>query len=137
MTKKTAAKLSEKECSASLAALEDTLYVIGGKWRLKVIIALREGGVKRFNDLQRTITGISARVLSNELKQLEMNGFVVWLSKQSAIKQELLQSFISLIIYSQNKVVCHLSGLIMITIAVITTFTSSRTVTSAAKTFLP
>jgi len=76
MTKKTAAKLSEKECSASLAALEDTLYVIGGKWRLKVIIALREGGVKRFNDLQRTITGISARVLSNELKQLEMNGFV-------------------------------------------------------------
>ncbi len=37
---------------------------------------MREGGVKRFNDLQRTITGISARVLSNELKQLEMNGFV-------------------------------------------------------------
>ena len=76
MTKKTKAKLSEKECSTRLAALEDTLYVIGGKWRLKVIIALREGGVKRFNDLQRTVTGISARVLSNELKELEMNGFV-------------------------------------------------------------
>ena len=30
----------------------------------------------RFNEMQRTITGISARVLSNELKGLEMNGFI-------------------------------------------------------------
>jgi len=75
MAKKTA-KLSKKECSTRLAALEDTLYVIGGKWKLKVIIALQDGGSKRFNDLQRTVAGISARVLSNELKELEMNGFV-------------------------------------------------------------
>ena len=66
----------DKHCSASLAAIEDTLYVIGGKWKLKVIIALREEGNMRFNELQRTITGISARVLSNELKELEMNGFI-------------------------------------------------------------
>jgi DNA-binding HxlR family transcriptional regulator len=66
----------DKNCSASLAAIEDTLYVIGGKWKLKVIIALREQGSMRFNEMQRTITGISARVLSNELKELEMNGFI-------------------------------------------------------------
>jgi DNA-binding HxlR family transcriptional regulator len=65
-----------KQCSASLSAVEDTLYVIGGKWKLKVIIALREHGNMRFNELQRTITGISARVLSNELKELEMNGLI-------------------------------------------------------------
>ncbi len=64
------------QCSARLSAVEDTLYVIGGKWKLKVIIALREHGNMRFNELQRTITGISARVLSNELKELEMNDFV-------------------------------------------------------------
>ena len=68
--------MDSKQCSASLSAVEDTLYVIGGKWNLKVIIALREHGNMRFNELQRTITGISARVLSNELKELEMNGFV-------------------------------------------------------------
>jgi DNA-binding HxlR family transcriptional regulator len=67
---------NDKQCSASLAAIEDTLYVIGGKWKLKVIIALREEGNMRFNEMQRTITGISARVLSNELKELEMNGFI-------------------------------------------------------------
>ena len=65
-----------KQCTANLTAVEDTLYVIGGKWKLKVIIALREQGNMRFNELQRTISGISARVLSNELKELEMNGFI-------------------------------------------------------------
>jgi len=68
--------MEDKQCSARLAAIEDTLYVIGGKWKLKVIIALGEEGGMRFNELQRTIAGISARVLSNELKELEMNGFV-------------------------------------------------------------
>jgi len=68
--------LSAEECNASLSAVGDALYVIGGKWKLRIIIALREGGTKRFNELQRTIAGISARVLSNELKQLELNGFI-------------------------------------------------------------
>jgi DNA-binding HxlR family transcriptional regulator len=68
--------VEDKSCSASLAAIEDTLYVIGGKWKLKIIIALTEKGSMRFNEMQRTIAGISARVLSNELKELEMNGFI-------------------------------------------------------------
>jgi len=33
-------------------------------------------GNSRFNELQRTVAGISARVLFKELKELEMNGFV-------------------------------------------------------------
>ena len=64
------------ECQSSLSAVEDALYVIGGKWKIRVIVALKEGEGKRFNELQRTIKGISARVLSNELKELELNGFV-------------------------------------------------------------
>lgn len=62
-------------CNARLAALGYALYVIGGKWKLGIIIALKDGN-KRFNELQRTVKGISARVLSNELKELELNGFV-------------------------------------------------------------
>ena len=63
------------ECAGALASVGDAIYVIGGKWKLRIIIALSEGGL-RFNDLQRKVAGISARVLSNELKDLEMNGFV-------------------------------------------------------------
>lgn len=63
------------QCNHKLNAAGDALYVIGGKWRLRIIIALYEGH-KRFNDIQRAIHGISARVLSNELKELEINGFL-------------------------------------------------------------
>jgi Predicted transcriptional regulators len=67
--------LSTKECTNRLAEISDALYVIGGKWKLRIIVALSEGP-KRFNELQRVITGISAKVLSNELKDLELNGFI-------------------------------------------------------------
>jgi DNA-binding HxlR family transcriptional regulator len=66
---------SAAECTGKLNAIDDALYVIGGKWKMRVIASLREGN-KRFNEIQRASGGISARVLSSELKELEMNGFV-------------------------------------------------------------
>ncbi len=66
---------TKHQCTMSLTAVGDALYAIGGKWKLRIIIALSEG-CKRFNELQRTVEGISAKVLSNELKELELNGFV-------------------------------------------------------------
>ena len=64
-----------EKCNVKLNAVGDALYVIGGKWKLRIIIALSEGH-RRFNEIQRTIEGISAKMLSNELKDLEINGFV-------------------------------------------------------------
>src|SRR5688500_16446873 len=66
---------NELQCKAQLGAIGDALYVIGGKWKLRVIIALLHGK-SRFNELQRTIEGISSKVLASELKELELNGFV-------------------------------------------------------------
>ncbi|WP_207436029.1 winged helix-turn-helix transcriptional regulator [Sabulibacter ruber] len=63
-------------CCESLPAIEDALYVIGGKWKLRITLVLIEGGSKRFNELQRALKNISPRVLSHELKELELNGFV-------------------------------------------------------------
>ncbi|MEL1245154.1 helix-turn-helix domain-containing protein [Flavobacterium sp. DGU11] len=67
--------LTTSQCNNKLNAVGDALYVIGGKWKLRIIIALKEGH-SRFNELQRTIPGISAKVLSQELKDLELNGFL-------------------------------------------------------------
>jgi len=67
--------ISPQQCTARLAAVGDALYAIGGKWKLRIIIALNDGN-KRFNELQRLVEGISAKVLSAELKELELNGFV-------------------------------------------------------------
>lgn len=66
---------SEVQCKGRLSAIADALYAIGGKWKLRIIVALMDGN-KRFNELQRIVEGISAKVLSAELKELEMNGFV-------------------------------------------------------------
>ncbi|NML41013.1 helix-turn-helix transcriptional regulator [Chitinophaga sp. G-6-1-13] len=69
------AELKQTECAARLAAVEDAMYVLGGKWKLRIITAV-VSGYHRFNELQRAITGISARVLSAELKSLELNELV-------------------------------------------------------------
>lgn len=64
-----------ERCTASLDAVGDALYAIGGKWKLRIIIALSDGN-KRFTELQKRVGGISARVLSSELKELELNRFI-------------------------------------------------------------
>lgn len=66
---------TDKACASRLAAIGDALYAIGGKWKLRIIVVLSEGK-SRFNELQRTITGISSKVLASELRELELNGFV-------------------------------------------------------------
>ncbi|GAB3985913.1 hypothetical protein GCM10028807_02200 [Spirosoma daeguense] len=64
------------ECTQSLQAVQDALYVLNGKWKLPIIIGLSTGP-KRFRELQRVVTGITAKVLSKELKELEMNEFLI------------------------------------------------------------
>src|ERR1700761_5909912 len=63
-------------CNRALAAVRDSLYVIGGKWKLPIIITLMEGTL-RFRELQRHLEGITPKVLSKELKELELNAFVI------------------------------------------------------------
>jgi DNA-binding HxlR family transcriptional regulator len=62
-------------CQQSLVAVRDTLYVLSGKWKLPIIIALLSGP-RRFKDLQRELQEITPKVLSKELKELELNEFV-------------------------------------------------------------
>ncbi|WP_338874363.1 helix-turn-helix domain-containing protein [Spirosoma sp. SC4-14] len=58
-----------------IQALQDTIYVIGGKWKLPIINSLCNGNT-RFRDIQRSIPGITTRMLSKELKEMELNKLV-------------------------------------------------------------
>ncbi len=58
-----------------LRALQDTLYFIGGKWRIPVINSICNGN-RRFREIERSIPGITTRMLSKELKEMEMNKLV-------------------------------------------------------------
>lgn len=65
-----------KQCSTNyVLAVNDTLNVISGKWKLPIIASLFDGG-KRFMELKEAIDKISPRMLSKELKELELNGIV-------------------------------------------------------------
>lgn len=61
-------------CSKAKMAIRDTLDVVGGKWKLVLLVVLRSGK-KGFNELSRE-AGISPRILSKELQEMEMNGLV-------------------------------------------------------------
>jgi DNA-binding HxlR family transcriptional regulator len=67
--------ISTEACNRSLSAIQDTLYVLGGKWKLPIIIALFNGP-QRFRELQRSLETITPKVLSKELKDLELNEFI-------------------------------------------------------------
>jgi len=63
------------ECASSLKNVLDALYVLNGKWKLALILSLMQSS-KRFNEIQHAVSGISAKVLANELKDLELNDFI-------------------------------------------------------------
>lgn len=65
----------ERDQTEELRALQDTLYFIGGKWRIPVINSLCNGN-RRFREIERSIPGITTRMLSKELKEMEMNKLV-------------------------------------------------------------
>ncbi len=65
---------TEEACAKARLAVRDTLDVVGGKWKLVLISVLRHGK-RRFRELSRE-AGISPRILSKELQELEMNGLV-------------------------------------------------------------
>jgi DNA-binding HxlR family transcriptional regulator len=68
-------KRNAEECNANVAAVRDALYVLNGKWKLPLIVALINGP-RRFNEIQKSLGSITPKILSNELRELELNEFV-------------------------------------------------------------
>ena len=61
----------------ALGELREVLERVGDKWSMLIIVRLREGGTMRFGQLGRAIGGISQRMLTLTLRQLERDGLVV------------------------------------------------------------
>jgi DNA-binding HxlR family transcriptional regulator len=66
MTKK------ELNIEQKIKYVQDTLFVISGKWKLPIMMAVNNGNI-RFRDIQRAVPHITTRVLSKELKDLVEN----------------------------------------------------------------
>ena len=66
---------NNKLCQHKLMASRDALTIIQGKWRIPILISLTYGK-KRFSDIQKDIEDISPKMLSQELKSLEINKII-------------------------------------------------------------
>src|SRR5690606_31546467 len=68
----------EASCGEELRAMRDALDILGGKWKLMILRYLtnREKQDIHFKKMQREILGISAKVLTKELRDLEQNFLV-------------------------------------------------------------
>ncbi len=51
------------------------LEMVAGKWQVLLLYALR-GGKKRYSELQHQVEGISQKMLTQTLRELERNGLV-------------------------------------------------------------
>ena len=63
-------KITHDDCP-----VREVLSRVGDKWRILVVAVLRDGSM-RFNDLRRSIDGISQRMLTLTLRGLERDGLV-------------------------------------------------------------
>ncbi len=61
--------------SQDMLALLDALDIFNGKWKIAIMCSLNERK-KRFKDLQRDVGKITGKMLSKELKELEINELV-------------------------------------------------------------
>lgn len=59
----------------TLLAVKDSIEALSGSWKLNILIALSKGP-KRFKQITKEIEGISDKMLSKELKDLEINQLV-------------------------------------------------------------
>ncbi|MBC7848384.1 MAG: helix-turn-helix transcriptional regulator [Chitinophagaceae bacterium] len=63
---------SSEQCTKALLPVQDALDILSGKWKIIIILSL-SFGTKRFKQILREISGISPKMLSKELKELEIN----------------------------------------------------------------
>ena len=68
--------LQDTSKSANCHAMSDVLNRIGDKWSVMVVGMLGRSGTLRFNELKRLINGVSQRMLTLTLRNLERDGLV-------------------------------------------------------------
>ena len=67
--------LDHRQCIDQFFPLRDSIEVLGPKWRIQILIAVRYGH-ENFTTILQALSPISPRVLSRELKVLEENGLI-------------------------------------------------------------
>ncbi|WP_343670463.1 helix-turn-helix domain-containing protein [Chitinophaga sp.] len=66
----------EKHHKKEMRAVQDSMDVLNGKWKISIISSICFYTKRRFSDILGDIDGISNKMLSKELKELELNKLI-------------------------------------------------------------
>ena len=81
------------QCNQALMHVRDALEILSGKWKLPILIALSTGDM-RFRQIATEVSGITDKMLSKELKDLEIN---------QLITRTVLDTFPPTVIYARTE----------------------------------
>ena len=90
--------------------VEEAIRIIGGKWKLLVLRSLLLNGPQRYNDLLRTVSAISPKELTRNLRELTSTGLVARAAGSGIMVQYnlpelgngLMPTFEALLIWGKN-----------------------------------
>jgi DNA-binding HxlR family transcriptional regulator len=72
--------MAENKCvqdnKKNMRAVLDSMDVLNGKWKISIISSICFYNKRRFSDILNDVVGISNKMLSQELKDLEVNKLV-------------------------------------------------------------
>ncbi|UII35030.1 helix-turn-helix transcriptional regulator [Fulvivirga ulvae] len=63
------------DCSKENCPMTLAVNMISGKWKLFILYALKDGA-KRYSELRRICGGVTEKMLTNQLRELENDGLI-------------------------------------------------------------
>ncbi|REB05270.1 transcriptional regulator [Sporosarcina sp. BI001-red] len=64
------------EGEVSQCRVEEALGIVVGKWKPVIILYLLHEGTKRFSELKRSMPGITQKMLTKQLRELEVEDII-------------------------------------------------------------
>ena len=68
--------VEQRLCALDTCPASAAIAMMGGKWKPAVIRALQLAGTMRFGQLRRAIPGVTQKMLTQQLRELEADGLV-------------------------------------------------------------
>ena len=68
--------LIKEQHKKEMMAVQDSMDVLSGKWKIAIISSVCFYNKRRFSDILNDVVGISNKMLSKELKELEINKLI-------------------------------------------------------------
>jgi DNA-binding HxlR family transcriptional regulator len=69
-------KLSDVTPDMAASGVEEAFRMLEGRWKMVIIFHLFDRGILRFSELERSIPGVSQKMLIQQLRDLEGDGIV-------------------------------------------------------------